>query len=101
MGNNDENMVSTSAISEEVVYITPVNNVLTLKTNGKQHSEVSSATTINLPNVNSVLDITLFLNCINNIEVTFHTSADNQTVELDKGYHKIELSYFGDWIIRC
>lgn len=101
MTHNDENMVSALAISEEVIYITPVNDVLTLKTDGKQHSEVSTATTIKLPSIDYVLDITLYLNCINNIEVTFHTSADNQTVELDKGYHKLEMSYFGDWIIRC
>lgn len=84
-----------------VVYKTPVNNVLTLSTDEKQQSEISNNTTINLPNISAVTDFTLYLKCGNDVDVTFHTDSDNQTIKMLNGYHKIEFSYIGDWIIRC
>ena len=91
----------TYLMSNDVVMISPVKNVLSLKEEKLQVSEISNNTTIVLPPIDYVADFVLFLNCTIDLNVTFKSSADVQSVGLAKGYHKIDFKFISDWLISC
>ena len=91
----------TYLMSNDVVMISPVKNVLNLKEEKLQVSEISNNTTIVLPPIDYVADFVLFLNCTIDLNVTFKSSADVRSVGLAKGYHKIDFKFISDWLISC
>ena len=91
----------TYLMSNDVSMISPVGNVLTLKEEKLQISEISKTTTIVLPAINYVADFVLFLNCTMDLDVIFQSSADTQKITLAKGYHKISFKFISDWLISC
>ena len=91
----------TYLMSNDVSMISPVGNVLTLKEEKLQVSEISKTTTIVLPAINYVADFVLFLNCTMDLDVIFQSSADTQKITLAKGYHKINFKFISDWLISC
>ena len=91
----------TYLMSNDVSMISPVGNVLTLKEEKLQVSEISKTTTIVLPAINYVADFVLFLNCTMDLDVIFQSSADTQKITLAKGYHKISFKFISDWLISC
>lgn len=86
-------------MDNDVVYISPINNNLSLCEEKLQASNISNDITITLPAINYVAEFTLYLNCENDISVKFVSSADAQEVNLAKGYHKVEFRFLSDWII--
>ena len=91
----------TYLMSNNPSMISPVGNVLTLKEEKLQVSEISKTTTIVLPAINYVADFVLFLNCTMDLDVIFQSSADTQKIRLAKGYHKISFKFISDWLISC
>src|SRR5574344_1225466 len=91
----------TYLMSNDVSMISPVGNVLTLKEEKLQVSEISKTTTIVLPPIDYVADFVLFLNCTIDLNITFKSSADVRSVGLAKGYHKIDFKFISDWLISC
>ena len=96
--NKIENALSY-IMDNDVSFITPVNNVLTLKEEKLQCAEISNNTKIILPAIEYVGDFILYLNCTTELKVSFQSSADVQEVSLVKGYHKVHLKFISDWLI--
>ena len=86
-------------MDNDVSFITPVNNILTLKEEKLQYAEIANNTKIVLPAIEYVGDFILYLNCTTELKVSFQSSADAQEVSLVKGYHKVHLKFISDWLI--
>ena len=96
--NKIENALSY-IMDNDVSFISPVNNILTLKEEKLQYAQISSDTKIILPSIAYVGDFILYLNCTTELKVSFQSSADVQEVSLVKGYHKVHLKFISDWLI--
>ena len=96
--NKIENALSY-IMDNDVSFISPVNNILTLKEEKLQYAEIANNTKIVLPAIEYVGDFILYLNCTTELKVAFQSSADVQEVSLVKGYHKVHLKFISDWLI--